>query len=66
MLLMTCFQQCLNMKKKKRLDCIRQLINLAVALLPKDLLRLHGLQLARLPCPSPSPGACSNSCPSSQ
>ena len=25
-----------------------------------------GLQLARLPCPSPSPGACSNSCPSSQ
>ena len=27
---------------------------------------LHGLQHARLPCPSPSPGACSNSCPSSQ
>ena len=26
----------------------------------------HGLQHARLPCPSPSPGACSNSCPSSQ
>ena len=25
----------------------------------------HGLQHARLPCPSPSPGACSNSCPSS-
>ena len=23
----------------------------------------HGLQLARLPCPSPSPGVCSNSCP---
>ena len=23
----------------------------------------HGLQLTRLPCPSPSPGACSNSCP---
>jgi len=23
----------------------------------------HGLQHARLPCPSPSPGACSNSCP---
>ena len=22
----------------------------------------HGLQHARLPCPSPSPGACSNSC----
>ena len=26
----------------------------------------HELQHARLPCPSPSPGACSNSCPSSQ
>ena len=25
-------------------------------------LRLHGLQYARLPCPSPSPGVCSNSC----
>ena len=30
------------------------------------LLQPHGLQLARLPCPSPTPGACSNSCPSSQ
>ena len=29
-------------------------------------LRPHGLQHARLPCPSPSPGAGSNSCPSSQ
>ena len=26
----------------------------------------HGLQHSRLPCPSPSPGACSNSCPLSQ
>ena len=26
----------------------------------------HGLQHARLPCPSLTPGACSNSCPSSQ
>ena len=26
----------------------------------------HGLQYARLPCLSPSPGACSNSCPLSQ
>ena len=25
--------------------------------------RLHGLQHARLPCPSPSPRVCSNSCP---
>ena len=29
-------------------------------------LRPHGLQHARLPCPSPTPGACSSSCPSSQ
>ena len=31
-----------------------------------DSLQPHKLQHARLPCPSPSPGACSNSCPSSQ
>ena len=29
-----------------------------------DSLQPHGLQPARLPCPSSSPGACSNSCPS--
>ena len=29
-------------------------------------LQPHGLQHARLFCPSPSPGACSNSCPLSQ
>ena len=29
-------------------------------------LQAHGLQHARLPCPSPSPGACSHSCPLSQ
>ena len=27
-------------------------------------LQPHGLQHARLPCPSPTPGACSHSCPS--
>ena len=31
-----------------------------------DSLRPHGLQHTRLPCPLPTPGACSNSCPSSQ
>ena len=30
-----------------------------------DSLRPHGLQQARPPCPSPTCGACSNSCPSS-
>ena len=29
-------------------------------------LRSHGLQHTRLPCPSPTPRACSDSCPSSQ
>ena len=31
-----------------------------------DSLRPHELQHTRLPCPSPSPGVCSNSCPLSQ
>ena len=31
-----------------------------------DSLQPHGLQHARLPCPSPTPGACSNSCTLSQ
>ena len=31
-----------------------------------DSLRPYGLQHTRLSCPSPFPGACSNSCPSSQ
>ena len=31
-----------------------------------DPLRPHGFQHTRLPCPSPTPGACSNSCPSSR
>ena len=35
-------------------------------LVVSDPLRPNGLQHARLPCPSPALGACSNSCPSSQ
>ena len=31
-----------------------------------DCLQPHGLQLTKLPCPLPSPGVCSNSCPLSQ
>ena len=31
---------------------------------PSHSLQPHGLQHTRLPCPSPTPGACSNSCPS--
>ena len=33
---------------------------------PCRTLRPHGLQHAKAPCPSPTPGACSNSCPSSR
>ena len=38
----------------------------SVQSLSRVFLRPHGLQHARLPCPSPTPGACSSSCPSSQ
>ena len=31
-----------------------------------DYLQLYGLQHTRFPCPSPSPGGCSNSCPLSR
>ena len=36
------------------------------SLVMSNSLRLHGLQYARLPCPSPTPRACSNSRPSSR
>ena len=36
------------------------------SLVVPDSLRPHGLQHTRLPCPSPTPRAYSNSCPSSQ
>ena len=32
--------------------------------LSRETLRSHGLSHTRLPCPSPAPGVCSNSCPS--
>ena len=35
-------------------------------LVVSDSLRPYRLQHARLPCPSPAPGACSNSCPLSR
>ena len=41
---------------------ISQFSRLAVS----DSLRPHGLQRASFPCPSPTPGAYLNSCPSSQ
>ena len=42
------------------------LLLLFSCLVVSDSLQPHGLQHACLPCPSPSPGACSDSCPLSQ
>ena len=57
----------LNIIKSKDLSyrwgCV---IVLVVQSVISDSLWPHGLQQARLPCPSPPPGACSNSCPLSQ
>ena len=47
----------------RRLSLILLLFSRSVM---SDSLQQHGLQHARLPSPSPSPGACSNSCPLSQ
>ena len=44
--------------------CLLTLVYLSL-LVMSDSLWPRGLQHIRLPCPSPTPGACSNSCPSS-
>ena len=56
-----CMVKCRNMKRPECTDLI-QFSRSVVS----DSLRPHGLQHTRLPCPSPTPRACSNSCPSSQ
>ena len=43
-------------------DCMVQFSHSVMS----DSLQPHGLQHSRLPCPSPTPRACSNSCPSGQ
>ena len=45
---------------------LKLLLLLFSHLIMSDSLRPHGLQHSRAPCPSPTPRACSNSCPSSQ
>ena len=47
------------------LHSFRQLVQFSRSVV-SDSLWPHGLQHTRLPCPSPVPGTCSNSCPSSQ
>ena len=49
-------------RKKHKLSPSLQFISVAQSCLT---LRPHRVQHARLPCPSPTPRACSNSCPSS-
>ena len=43
-------------------NILRQLLLFSCSVVFNSL-QHHGLQHARLPCPSPSPGTCSNSCP---
>ena len=45
---------------------VRKLLLLFSHSIMSNSLQPHGLQNASLPCPSSSPGACSNSCPLSQ
>ena len=40
-------------------------VQFSCSVMPNSL-QPHGLQHARLPCPSPAPGACSDSCPLSR
>ena len=48
-------------KKKRNLQIVKFSCSVV-----SDSLRPPGLQHTRIPCPSPTPGACSNSCPSSR
>ena len=45
--------------------CFSETVGLVQLLSRVWLFVTHGLQHTRLPCPSPTPGACSNLCPSS-
>ena len=53
----------LGTKQQQQIDLWLLLSSCSVV---SDSLWPHGLQHARLPCPSPTPRACSNSCPFSQ
>ena len=56
-------------KKKqntKQISAISMIFSSVQLLSHVRLFATHGLQHTRLPCPSPIPGACSISCPSSQ
>ena len=63
--LMLLFDLWLPVSQNFTVDCTCVVI-IVVHLVVSDSLQPHGLQHARLPCPSLSPGVCSNSCPWSQ
>ena len=52
-------------KKFKIMASIPTVQSNSVQSVVSDSLHPHGVQHTRLPCPSPTPEACSNSCPSS-
>ena len=53
-------------KNAPKVFCIRLSIYQFSHSVVSDSLQSHGLQHSRLPCPSPIPGTCSNSCPLSR
>ena len=58
---------CCRPRSRKELDMTEQLNWESVShSVVSDSLRPHGRQHTRLPCPSPIPRVCSNSCPSSR
>ena len=61
---------CLSISESGHYVCTQSSVQFSCLLVSDSLrphgLRPHGLQHARLPCPSPTPGACSNSRPSSR
>ena len=57
--------QLLCEKREVRVHC-KLLLLLSSCSVMSNSLWPHGLHLTRLPCPSPSPGSCSNSCPLSR
>ena len=53
--------------KRNYPDCFQDLALLRFShSVVSNALQPHGLQYVRLPCPTPSPGVCSNSCPLSR
>ena len=54
-----------NMSSARRKSKYKEVFQFSCSVMSNSL-RPHGLQHARLPCPSPTPRVCSNSCPLSQ